>query len=85
VDGLRTTWLKLTIRSPLFWLCHGTSIGNVISLAAEMKTFGLPNDLCERPLFYDLTNCSTASDTDIGLAVAGSVNPLSILILIPLL
>ncbi|KAK3309421.1 putative oligopeptide transporter [Chaetomium strumarium] len=46
---------------PLFWLSHGTSIGNVISLAAEMKTFGLPNDL-----------------------LAGSVNPLSILILIPI-
>ncbi|KXJ88078.1 H+/oligopeptide symporter [Microdochium bolleyi] len=30
---------------PIFWLCYGTSVGNVISLAGEMNTMGLPNDL----------------------------------------
>lgn len=43
--------MKLKHDSPLFWLCHGTSIGNVISLAGEMSTFGLPNDLCTLPVF----------------------------------
>ncbi|KAI0145504.1 POT peptide transporter [Xylariaceae sp. FL1272] len=62
IDELKVAIAACRILSvfPIFWLCYGNSVGNVISLAAEMNTLGLPNDF-----------------------LAGSINPISILILLP--
>ncbi|KAI0118721.1 POT peptide transporter [Nemania sp. FL0031] len=62
VDELKVALTACRPHGPFFWLCYGNTVGNVISLAAEMNTLGLPNDF-----------------------LAGSVNPVSILILLPFL
>ncbi|KAI0388510.1 POT peptide transporter [Xylariaceae sp. FL0594] len=64
IDELKVALTACRVLSlfPFFWLCYGNTVGNVISLAGNMNTLGLPNDF-----------------------LAGSVNPVSILVLLPLL
>lgn len=49
---------------PFFWLCYGNTVGNVISLAGEMKTLGLPNDfcLCPSPLLAHSTRMNELNE-----------------------
>ncbi|KAE8312860.1 POT family-domain-containing protein [Aspergillus transmontanensis] len=63
VDEIKVALMACRVISlfPIFWLCYGNTVGNLISLAGLMNTMGLPNDF-----------------------LAGSINPLSILILLPL-
>ncbi|OGM44702.1 oligopeptide transporter [Aspergillus bombycis] len=60
VDEIKVALMACRV-IPIFWLCYGNTVGNLISLAGLMNTMGLPNDF-----------------------LAGSINPLSILILLPL-
>lgn len=46
-DSFRVPYRMLNSSSPIFWTCMGQTSGNTVSLAANMNTYGLPNDFCE--------------------------------------
>ncbi|KAL3419546.1 POT family protein [Phlyctema vagabunda] len=60
IDELKIALIACRV-FPVFWTCYGQTSGNLVSQAARMNTYGLPND------FF------------------GSINPITVLLLIPLL
>ncbi|KAF1947027.1 oligopeptide transporter [Clathrospora elynae] len=47
IDDLKRVLLacRVSLGLPIFWLCWGQAFNNLISQAAQMQTYGIPNDL----------------------------------------
>ncbi|KAF2819833.1 oligopeptide transporter [Ophiobolus disseminans] len=47
IDDLKRALLacRVSLGLPIFWLCWGQAFNNLISQAAQMQTYGIPNDL----------------------------------------